>query len=115
MLKEILNTFLVLQGVQAAVVIEENGEVIESIKSGIVIDKDLIGVISTVLMDSRATARQFGNASLSMVFIEYSDNFLIIGPLAEEFFLAIIAKNSVNIGQITYEMKKNQDAILSYL
>jgi predicted regulator of Ras-like GTPase activity (Roadblock/LC7/MglB family) len=50
-----------------------------------------------------------------MVFLEYSENFLILGPIAEEFFLIIIAKNSANIGQITYEMKKNQEAIVSYL
>jgi predicted regulator of Ras-like GTPase activity (Roadblock/LC7/MglB family) len=115
MLKEILNKFLIINGVQAAVVIMENGEIIESIKSGIVIDKTLAGVISTVMLDSKTTAAHFGNAALSMVFVEYSDTFLILGPLAEEFFLVIIAKNSANIGQITYEMKKNQDAIVSLL
>lgn len=115
MLKEILNKFLIINGVQAAVVIEENGEIIESIKSGIVIDKNLDKVISTVMLDSKATAIHFGNAPLSMVFVEYTDNFLILGPLAEEFYLVIIAKNSANIGQITYEMKKNQDAIVSFL
>jgi predicted regulator of Ras-like GTPase activity (Roadblock/LC7/MglB family) len=114
-LKEILNKFLIIKEVQAAVVIEENGEIIESIKSGIVIDKNLGDVISTVMLDSKTAAMLFGNADLSMVFVEYSDNFLILGPLAEEFYLVIIAKNSANIGQITYEMKKNQDAIVSLL
>jgi predicted regulator of Ras-like GTPase activity (Roadblock/LC7/MglB family) len=115
MLKEILNKFLILNGVQAAVVVQENGEIIESIKSGIIINQDLESAISTVMLDSKATATQFGNASLTMVFVEYSENFLIIGPLIEEFFLLIIAKNSANIGQITYEMKKNQDEIVSLL
>jgi len=115
MLKEILNKFLIIKDVQAAVVIEENGEIIESMKSGIVIDKTLASVISTVMLDSKDTAVHFGNATLSMVFLEYSENFLILGPIAEEFFLIIIAKNSANIGQITYEMKKNQEAIVSYL
>lgn len=115
MLTEILNKFLIIKDVQAAVVIEENGEIIENIKSGIVIDRNMADVISTVMLDSKETAMQFGNATLSMVFVEYSENFLILGPLAEEFFLVIIAKNSANIGQITYEMKKNQEAILEYL
>ena len=116
MLKQILNKFLVLDGVQAAIVIQENGEVIESIKSGIVITrKSLDAVLSTVMLDSKATALRFGNAPLSMVFVEFSDNFLILGPIAEEFFLIIIAKNTANIGQITYEMKKNQAAIVSEL
>ncbi len=40
--------------------------------------------------------------------VEYSDKFLILGPLAEEFFLLIIAKSTANIGQISYEIKKNR-------
>jgi predicted regulator of Ras-like GTPase activity (Roadblock/LC7/MglB family) len=115
MLKETLNKFLIINGVLAALVIEENGEIIESMKSGISIDLRLQKVIATIMLDSKITAKQFGDASLSMVFVEYSENFLILGPLMEEFLLVIIAKNSANIGQITYEMKKNQDLIVSQL
>ncbi len=116
MLKEILNKFLIIQGVQAVIVVEENGEVIESIKTGIIIEKNqLNSIIKTIMLDSKETAQHFGNAPLSMVFVEFSDNFLILGPIAEEFFLIIIAKNTTNIGQITYEMKKNQRDIVSEL
>ena len=115
MLKQTLNKFLILKGVQAAVVIQENGEIIQSMKSGIVMNQNLQEVLSTIMRDSKITAAQFGNASLSFMFIEFSDYFLILGPLIEEFFLVIIAKNTANIGQITYEMKKNQDAIVSLL
>ena len=115
MLKQILNKFLILNDVQAAIVIQENGEIIQSMKSGIVFKEDLQGVLSAVMLDSKKTAAQFGNASFSMVFVEFSDYFLILGPVMEEFYLAIIAKNTANIGQITYEMKKNQDAIVSLL
>jgi predicted regulator of Ras-like GTPase activity (Roadblock/LC7/MglB family) len=115
MLKQILNKFLILNDVQAAIVIQENGEIIESMKSGITIKDELQEAISTIMLDSRKTAAQFGNAPLSMVFVEFSDSFLILGPVMEEFYLVIIAKNSANIGQITYEMKKNQDAIVSLL
>lgn len=116
MLKQILNKFLIIQGVQAVILVEENGEVIESIKSGIIIDKNqLDSIIKTIMLDSKETALRFGNAPLSMVFVEFSDNFIILGPIAEEFFLIIIAKNTTNIGQITYEMKKNQKDIVSEL
>jgi predicted regulator of Ras-like GTPase activity (Roadblock/LC7/MglB family) len=115
MLKQILNKFLILNDVQAAIVIREDGEIVQSIKSGIVINGELQDVFSTIMLDSQKTAAQFGNASLSMVFVEFSDYFLILGPVMEEFYLVIIAKNTANIGQITYEMKKNQDAIVSLL
>jgi predicted regulator of Ras-like GTPase activity (Roadblock/LC7/MglB family) len=115
MLKETLNKFLIINGVLAAIVIEENGEIIESMKSGITIDPRLQKVVATIMLDSKVTAKHFGDAALSMVFVEYAENFLILGPLMEEFFLVIIARNSANIGQITYEMKKNQDLIVSQL
>jgi len=114
-LKEILNKFLILNGVQAAAVIQENGEIIQSMKSGIRIDENLQEAIATLMLDSKATASRFGNAPLSMLFVEYQDYFLIIGPVMEEFYLLIIAKTSANIGQITYEMKRNQEAIVSFL
>jgi len=114
-LKEILNKFLILNGVQAAMVVQENGEIIESMKSGIRLDEEMQRVIATLMLDSKATAASFGNAPLSMLFVEYADYFLIIGPVMEEFFLLVIAKNTANIGQITYEMKRNQEAIVSSL
>jgi predicted regulator of Ras-like GTPase activity (Roadblock/LC7/MglB family) len=115
MLKQILSKFLVLSDVQAAIVIQENGEIIQSMKSGIIMNNDLQAVMATLMLDSKKTAAGFGNAPLAMVFVEFSDNFLILGPVIEEFYLVIIAKNTANIGQITYEMKKNQDAIVSLL
>lgn len=115
MLKETLNKFHIINDVQAALVVEENGEIIESMKSGIAIDKEMQQVIATIMLDSKATAAHFGDAALSMVFVEFSDYFLILGPLIEEFFLIIIARNTANIGQITYEMKKNQDSIVAQL
>jgi predicted regulator of Ras-like GTPase activity (Roadblock/LC7/MglB family) len=115
MLKQILNKFLILNDVQAAIVIQENGEIIQCMKSGIVMNEELEDAIATIMFDSKKTAAQFGNAALSMVFVEFSDYFLILGPVMKEFYLVIIAKNTANIGQITYEMKKNQEAIMSQL
>jgi predicted regulator of Ras-like GTPase activity (Roadblock/LC7/MglB family) len=115
MLKEILSKFLILNGVQAAVLVQENGEIIESIKSGIRIDDDMQEAISILMLDSKATAARFVNAPLALLFVEYADYLIIIGPVMEEFYLLLIAKTSANIGQITYEMKKNREAIVSLL
>jgi len=115
MLKETLNKFLILNGVQAAMVIQENGEIIESMKSGIQISETTKDVLSLFMKDSDEIAKNQANAPLSMVFVEFSDNFLILGPLIEEFFLLVIARNTANIGQITFEMKKNKESIISLL
>ena len=114
MLKETLNKFLIINDVQAAIVIEVNGEIIESIKSGISMNRTF-NRCSPPSCSIPGPRQHFGDAALSMVFVEFSDYFLILGPLMDEFFLAIIAKSTANIGQITYEMKKNQDVIVSLL
>ncbi len=115
MLKEILSRFLVLNGVQAAILIQENGEIIEIMKSGLDMNEDLRFALSELMRDSLRITIESGNPALSMVVAEFSDSFLILGPVLEEFYLIIIAGSSANIGQITYEMKKNQDAIVSLL
>ena len=115
MLKEILNKFLVLNGVKAAILVQENGEIIESIKSGIRIDENLRNAIAILMVESKTTAASFGDAPLSMLFVEYDEFLIIMGPVMEEFFLLIIAQSTANIGKITYEMKKNKEAIVSFL
>jgi predicted regulator of Ras-like GTPase activity (Roadblock/LC7/MglB family) len=50
-----------------------------------------------------------------MVFMEFSDYFLLLAPLKEEFFFLIIAQNTANIGQINQEMKKNKEEIAALL
>ncbi len=115
MLKQVLNKFLILNDVQAAIVMEETGEIIQSMKSGIVIEEDLRTVMATILQDLKTNAVRLGYPSFSMVFVEFADQILILGPVINTFYLVIIAKNTANIGQITYEMKKHQDAIVSLL
>jgi predicted regulator of Ras-like GTPase activity (Roadblock/LC7/MglB family) len=115
MLKKILNKFLILHDVRGVIVIKDNGEIIESIKSGIEYDDNFTTAVSTLMLDSKATADNFGDTPRFMMFMEFSEYFLLIGPLMEEFFLLIIAQNTANIGQITYEMKKNKQDIVSLL
>lgn len=113
MLEQILTKFLILNDVQAAIVIQANGEIIQSMKSGLEIDENLQQVISGVILDSIKMTTLLDNTPLSMLFVEFSDHLLILGPVREDYYLAILAKNTANLGQITYEMKKNQNAIMS--
>ncbi len=114
-LKKILNKILILHDVRGVIIIKDNGEIIESIKSGLEYDDNFITALSTLMADSKATADNFGNSPIFMVFMEFSDYFIHISPLREEFFLLIIAQNTANIGRITFEIKKNKEEIVSLL
>ena len=56
MLKRILNKFLILHDVRGVIVIKDNGEIIESIKSGIEYDGNFTKAVSTLMLDLKATA-----------------------------------------------------------
>jgi predicted regulator of Ras-like GTPase activity (Roadblock/LC7/MglB family) len=115
MLRKIMNKFLILQDVRGVIVIRENGGIVESIKSGIDYDNAFMTAVSTLMVGSKTTADTFGNSPIAMVFMEFPEYFLLLVPLKGEFFLLIIAQNTANIGQITYEMKKNKEDIVSLL
>lgn len=115
MLKTIMNKFLILHEVRGVMIIRQNGEIIEGIKSGIDCDDRFRTAVSALMVGSKATADNFGNSPVFMVFMEFSDYFLLLAPLKEEFFLLIIAQNTANIGQINQEMKKNKEEIAALL
>jgi predicted regulator of Ras-like GTPase activity (Roadblock/LC7/MglB family) len=115
MLKTIMNKFLILHEVRGVMIIRQNGEIIETIKSGIDYDTGFRTAVSAFMAGSKATADDFGNSPAFMVFMEFSDYFLLLAPLKEEFFLLIIAQNTANIGQINQEMKKNKEEIAALL
>jgi len=115
MLKKILNKFLILHDVRGVIVIREDGGIVESIKSGMEYDEGFMAAVSTLMVGSKATADTFGNAPPFMVFMEFPDNFLLLAPLREAFYLLVIAQNTANIGQINQEMKKNKEDLVALL
>jgi predicted regulator of Ras-like GTPase activity (Roadblock/LC7/MglB family) len=115
MLSSIMNKFLILHDVRGVMVIRNNGIIIEGIKSGIEYDERFRSAVSALMVGSKAMADNFGNSPVFMVFMEFSEYFLLLAPLKEEFFLLIIAQNTANIGQINQEMKKNKEEIAALL
>lgn len=115
MLEKILNKFFILADVRGVLVIRENGEIIRCIKSGIEYNDTFMTGVSTLMVGSKASADNFGRSLISMVFMEFFDCFLLLVPLAEEYYLLIVAQNTANIGQITFEIKKNKEEIVSLL
>jgi predicted regulator of Ras-like GTPase activity (Roadblock/LC7/MglB family) len=115
MLKEILNKFLILPEVRGVIVIRDNGRIVESIKSGIEYDDAFMTAVSGLMTGSKATAQSFGSSPVFQVFMEFSEYFLLLMPLKEEFFLLVVARNTANIGQINQEMKKNKADIVALL
>jgi predicted regulator of Ras-like GTPase activity (Roadblock/LC7/MglB family) len=115
MIRDILNKFLNLPDVRGVIVLREDGGIVESMKSGMEYDTTLLAAVSSLMVGSKATVDTFGSAPAFMVFLEFSDYFLLLVPLNEEFFLLVIAQNTANIGQINQEIKKNKENLVALL
>ncbi len=115
MLREILNKFLNLQDVRGVIVLKGDGGIVESLKSGMEYDTTFMAAVSNLMVGSKATVETFGNTPAFMAFIEFSEYFLLLAPLDEDFFLLVIAQNTANIVKINQEIKKNKETLLSLL
>jgi len=115
MIREILNKFLNLPDVRGVIVLRGDGGIIETLKSGMEYDTSFMAAVSNFTVGSKATLETFGNTPAFMAFIEFSEYFLLLVPLNEDFFLLVIAQNTANIAQINQEIKKNKETLVSLL
>mgnify|MGYP001189136722 CR=1 FL=1 len=115
MLKPLLEEFLKVEGVSAAVVMGRDGFVIESAVSGSV-DIDALGAMaSTGLGTAEVMGSTLGKGELLQMIVELERGPILLSPLSADELIAIVADKSSNIGRIRYELKKNKERIVAAL
>ncbi|MDD3406696.1 MAG: roadblock/LC7 domain-containing protein [Methanomicrobium sp.] len=115
MLKQILNEFLQIAGVTAAVIAGRDGFVIESAVSGNVDIEALGAMASTGLGTSEAMSRELGKEIMNQIIVELEEGPILISPLSDDELIAIVAQKGVNVGLLRYELKKNRERIMAAL
>jgi predicted regulator of Ras-like GTPase activity (Roadblock/LC7/MglB family) len=115
MLKPLLEEFLKVEGVSAAVVVGRDGFVIESAVSGKVDIEALGAMASTGLGTSEAMGNTLGKGELSQMLVELEKGPIILSPLSTDELIAIVADTTANVGRIRYELKKNKERIVAAL
>ena len=105
-LKDILNEFTKLVGVNAVCLVGRDGFLLDSIaKTGI--DSEMIGAIaSSGFGTSEAMGRQLGKGEMSMSMIEFEKGPVMFSPVGEDAFIVIIADKDSNLGMIRLKLKK---------
>lgn len=115
MLKSLLEEFLKVEGISAAVVVGRDGFVIESAVSGKV-DLDSLGaMVSTGLGTSEVMGTTLGRGKLYQMLVELEKGPILLSPLSPDELIVIVADSSSNIGRIRFELKKNRDRIIAAL
>ncbi len=112
MFDEILNKFIILDGVSSVTIIRDNGEVVESQKTEDFDDGKLAAEVSFVLEESKSLASKLGKEPLSMIFIEFRDHIILSAPIKDHLYIVLIALPGANIAKINIELKKNRDLLL---
>jgi uncharacterized protein len=115
MLKPLLEEFLKVEGVSAAVVVGRDGFVIESAVSGKVDIEALGAMASTGLGTSEAMGNTLGKGELSQMLVELEKGPIILSPLSGDELIALVADTTANVGRIRYELKKNKERIVAAL
>jgi uncharacterized protein len=115
MLKPLLEEFLKVEGVSAAVVVGRDGFVIESAVSGKVDIEALGAMASTGLGTSEAMGASLGKGELAQMLVELEKGPIILAPLSADELIALVADSTANIGRIRYELKKNKERIVAAL
>lgn len=115
MLKPLLEEFLKIEGVTAAVVVGRDGFVIESAVSGKVDIEALGAMASTGLGTAEAMGHTLQKGELAQMLVELERGPILLAPLSAEELIALVADTNSNIGRIRYELKKNRERIVAAL
>ncbi len=115
MLKTLLEEFLRVEGISAAVVVGRDGFVIESAVAAKVDIEALGAMASTGLGTSEAMGSTLEKGELSQMIVELEKGPILLSPLSPDELIAIVADTSANIGRIRYELKKNKQRIVAAL
>jgi predicted regulator of Ras-like GTPase activity (Roadblock/LC7/MglB family) len=103
-----LATFLKYDGVLTIFLVRE-GAVLEKTGSpGTDID-GLVASLSLLMTESGIIADILRTQSVPTVFLEFETRLVLIQPLEDHRFVAIVTRTDANIGQISYRLKKMKE------
>lgn len=115
-LKNLINDFVKVEGINAAVVVGRDGFVIEGISNDGKLDVETVGaVISTGLGSSEVMGKELRVGALTQSMIEFDDGVLVMGTLGKESLLCLVCQTGANLGNVRLQMKKRSPDLASAL
>lgn len=114
-IKDVLNKFKAVNGVDVAVVVSSDGMQIESYSrpsSTIDID-EVCAVASTGLQMSDALGGATSRGQTRQAVLEYDGGVIVLEPLGEDLMVVVVSADPASIGKIRYVSKRYKDELLS--
>jgi predicted regulator of Ras-like GTPase activity (Roadblock/LC7/MglB family) len=110
-LARLLDSFCKIEGVKGAILLNQNGELIEKTVAG---DVNLENLESFLFQSTKIgidAAVELQKEKLNQSYLEFEDMSFTSILLANDFILTIISSSGVNLGRIRLEIRKNKKAI----
>jgi uncharacterized protein len=111
-LKELLNEITALEGINAAVVVNRDGFMIDGMMRTNLIDMEyMAAIISAGVGSSEQMARQLSLGEISLSMIECEEGIIVVVQISDDAIMAVVADIDAKIGSVRYQLKKRLEDI----
>jgi predicted regulator of Ras-like GTPase activity (Roadblock/LC7/MglB family) len=115
MLEEVLDEFMTIDGVSAAVIVGKDGSVIESsILNSITMDT-IESMISTCMGSSELIGGTLALGELHDLTVDLDKGPVYLAPLTENEIIAVVADTPGTVGHVRSELQKNRSRLVAAL
>ena len=115
-LKNLLKELTDLEGINAAVVVNRDGFMIDGMMRGGQVDMEyMAAIISAGVGSSEQMARQLDLGEITLNMIECEKGVVMINVLEEDAIMAVVSDPSATLGNVRYQLKKRIPDIRSAL
>ncbi len=106
-LKSMLKDITDLEGINAAVVVNRDGFMIEGvIKTGTIDVEYVAAIISAGIGSSEQMASQLELGSLNITMVECEKGVVVVVLLGDDAVMAVVTDLKANLGNVRYQLKK---------
>lgn len=114
-LNRLLDEIVDAPGINFAILISNDGFVVEN-SSGASEAEEIAGTtVSTILQTLKVIGDDLGSGDAEQVLIKYSKGWLVVNSITNDVLLVTSLTNRANMGWIRYALKKNKEKIVEKL
>lgn len=114
-LQNILDRFLKLDGITAAILVSRDGFMVEHMQK-IEFDLDMVSaIVATGFGSLDRIGSELDRSDLQIAMLEYLNGPIILAPLVHGIVLVIVASQWATLGRVRWEIKKQTDELIANL
>ncbi|MCD4783184.1 MAG: roadblock/LC7 domain-containing protein [Candidatus Eremiobacteraeota bacterium] len=114
-LNKILENLCTVEGVQGAFLIDEEGNMVESVMDQPIDIDGITNLAYRCVTSGRMIANSIGKKALKQSYVEFKNSSLTLDLLKNDAILALLATSGSNLGRIRLEIRKNKKSVENLL